>query len=128
MPYAPNELLPFDAVVRELFAPLARFMDTPGVTEIAINRPGEVFVEAGPRWTRHALPELTLARCQRLVNAIATSCDQRIDAGAPVLTARLPGTERIHLVVAPVAEQDTVSMTIRIPDPTPRSFEDYQRQ
>jgi type IV secretion system protein VirB11 len=128
MSYAPDDLLASDAVVRELLAPLAAFLTMPGVTEVAINRPGEVFVETSAHWQRHSVPALTLARCRSLANAIASYCDQRVDAGAPVLTARLPGTERIHLVLPPVAEQDTVSMTIRIPDPTPRTFDDYQRQ
>jgi type IV secretion system protein VirB11 len=128
MSYAPYELLAADAVVRELLAPLAPFIALPGVTEIAINRPGEVFVETGAHWQRHLVADLSLTRCRSLANAIASFCDQRVDASAPVLTARLPGTERIHLVLPPVAEQDTVSMTIRIPDPTPRTFGDYQRQ
>lgn len=128
MSYAPNELLASDAIVRELLAPLAPFIAMPGVTEVAINRPGEVFVESGAHWQRHAVPALTLSRCRSLANAIASYCDQRVDTGVPILTARLPGTERVHLVLPPVAEQDTVSMTIRIPDPTPRTFDDYQRQ
>jgi type IV secretion system protein VirB11 len=128
MHYAENELLAADAVVRELFRPLAPFMAIPGVTEIAINRPREVYTEAGPHWTRHAAPELSLSRCQSLANAIASYCDQRIDQGNPLLSARLPGTERIHIVLPPVAEPDTVSMTIRIPDPAPRSFDSYRRQ
>jgi type IV secretion system protein VirB11 len=128
MHYAENELLASDAVVRELFKPLAPFMDIPGVTEIAINRPCEVYTEAGPHWTRHAAPELTLSRCLSLANAVAGYCGQRLDAGKPLLTARLPGTERIHIVLPPVAEPDTVSMTIRIPDPQPRTFDSYRQQ
>jgi type IV secretion system protein VirB11 len=128
MPYAENELMAGDTMVRELLKPLARFLAIPGVTEVAINRPGEVFTEAGPHWTRHDAPELTLPRCRSLANAIASYCDQRVDAGVPLLTALLPGTERIHIVMPPVAEAGTVSMTTRIPDAMPRSFEEYQQQ
>lgn len=128
MSYAPNNVLAADAVVRQLLAPLVPFISMPGVTEVAVNRPGEVFVETGVQWQRHTVPSLTLARCRSLANAIASYCDQRVDASVPILTARLPGTERVHLVLPPVAEQDTVSITIRIPDPVPRSFDDYREQ
>lgn len=128
MPYTPNELLAQDAVVSELLKPLARFIAVPGVTEVTINRPGEVFVEAGPRWSRHAVPELTLPRCLSLANAIASYSNQRIDAELPLLTAQLPGGQRIQIIVPPAAENDTVSLTIRIPDSSTRSFDTYQQQ
>lgn len=128
MPYMPNELLPHDAVVCELLKPLAPYLGTPGVTEVAINRPGEVFIEAGPQWLRHAAPELTLQRCLGLANAIASFSGQRIDAEHPLLTAQLPQGQRIQIVVPPAAEPDTVSLTIRIPDSCTRSFDEYQRQ
>jgi len=127
MSYAANELMAEDAMVRELLKPLAGFLALPGVTEVVVNRPGEVFVEAGPHWTRHDAPELTLARCRSLATAIASYCDQRVDAGTPLLTALLPGTERVHIILPPVAEPGTVSITARVPDLAPRSFDDYQR-
>jgi type IV secretion system protein VirB11 len=127
MPYAANELMAEDAMVRELLKPLAGFLALPGVTEVVVNRPGEVFTEAGPHWTRHDAPELTLARCRSLANAIASFCDQRVDASSPLLTALLPGTERVHIVLPPVAENGIVSITTRVPDPTPRTFDDYQQ-
>lgn len=127
MIYAENEIMADDAMVRELLKPLAAYLALPGVTEVVINRPGEVYTETGPHWTRHEAPELTLPRCRSLANAIASYCDQRVDAGAPLLTALLPGTERAHIVLPPVAENGTVSITTRVPDPTPRSFDDYQR-
>ncbi len=128
MSYTENELLAQDAVVSELLKPLDPFLDVPGVTEVTINRPGEVFVEAGPHWSRHAVPELTLSRCLSLANAIASFSGQRIDAEQPLLTAQLPGGQRIQIVVPPAAENDTVSLTIQVPDSTTRTFVAYQQQ
>lgn len=123
-----NEAPPLDTSVRELFRPLAPYLDIPGVTEITINRPGEVFIEAGARWERMAAPALTLARCHSLANAIATYANQRVDAQYPLLGAQLPGFQRIQIMVPPAVEEGLLAMTIRVPDASVRSFEDYQAQ
>jgi len=128
MPSVHNEPLPLDTSVRELLRPLAPYLDTPGATDIAINRPGEVFVEAGPLWRRHSAPELTLARCWSLATAIATYANQRVDAQYPLLSAQLPGLQRIQIAVPPAVEEGTVALAIRIPDTTIRSFDVYQAQ
>lgn len=125
---APNEPLPMDASVRQLFAPLAEFLEIPGITEIAINRPGEVFFEAGPLWQCRAMPALTLQRCHSLATAIASYGNQRIDQHAPLLCTQLPGLERIQIAVPPAVEDHTVSMTIRIPDASTRELDAYQQQ
>lgn len=123
-----NDMLPLDTSVRELFRPLAPYLDIPGITEISINRPGEVFIEAGARWECQPAPELTLARCWRLANAIATYANQRIDAQYPLLSAQLPGFQRIQIAVPPAVEPGLLSMSIRVPDASIRSFDDYQAQ
>jgi type IV secretion system protein VirB11 len=119
---------PLDTSVRELFRPLAAYLDIPGVTEITINRPGEVFIEAGARWTCLPAPELTLARCISLANAIATYANQRVDAQYPLLAAQLPGFQRVQVAVPPAVEEGLVAMTIRIPDASIRSFAQYREQ
>ena len=128
MHYAPSELLAGDAMVRELLRPLADFLAIPGATEIVVNRPGELLVETGPCWTRHVVPGLTLERCWSLANAVASYTGQSIDAANPILSAQLPGGQRMQILVPPAAERDTVSITIRVPDFAVRSFEQYQEE
>ncbi|NVM77459.1 type IV secretion system protein VirB11 [Duganella sp. SG902] len=123
-----NEPLPLDASVRELLRPLVAFLDLPGVTDLVVNQPGEVFVEAGARWHRHPAPELTLERCVSLATAIATYANQRIDAEFPLLGAHLPGLRRVQIAVPPAVEPGLVAMTIRIPDASIRTFDSYQSQ
>lgn len=128
MHFEPIDLLANDAMVKELFRPLADFISIPGVTEVAVNRPYEVYVEAGPLWKRYEAPTLSLAQCMSLVNAVASYTEQGIGAYAPLLSAQLPGGERIQMIVPPAVERDTVSLTMRIPDFTTRNFEDYEKQ
>jgi len=126
MHFAPNELLSPDAMVYELLRPFETYLAIEGATEIVVNRPGEVFVEAGPEWTRYDDSQITLQRCRSLANAVATYSARHIDASAPILSAKLPGGERVTIIAPPITEADTISITIRVPDSATRSFDEYE--
>ncbi|CAH0356070.1 P-type DNA transfer ATPase VirB11 [Aquabacterium sp. CECT 9606] len=123
----PVEYFARDTMVRELMRPLAVFLLEENATEVVVNRPGEVFVEIGPEWRRFDAPELTLDRLLGLANAIATYTDQEIGPQKPILSAMLPGGERIQIVVPPAVEQDTVSMSIRRPSMSIKTLEQYEK-
>jgi type IV secretion system protein VirB11 len=126
MNYSDSDLIAQDAMVQELLRPLVRFFAVPHVTEIVVNRPGEVFVESAATWSRHEAPELTLVRCRSLATAIASYAGAIVDSERPLLTAQLPGGARIQVIVPPACERETVSMTIRIAGSQTRTFEDYE--
>ena len=119
------DVLARDAMVQELMRPLVKYLDQPGVTEVVVNRPGEVFIENGPVWERHEEAVLSLPRLLSLANAIATFTDQEIGPQKPILSAMLPGGERVQIVVPPAVEQDTVSFSIRKPSPSIKSLAQY---
>ena len=120
------ELLARDATVRDLLGPLMSFLDGEGVTEVCVNRPGEVFVEAEASWKRFEAPQLTMDRCMRLANAIATFAEQEISPNKPILSAMLPGGERVQVLLAPVIDNETAIFSIRKPSSTIRSLADYE--
>jgi type IV secretion system protein VirB11 len=122
----PVEALARDAMVRELIRPLARFMAEPGATELAVNGTREAFVEIGPAWRKFDAPDLTHDRLLALANAIATYTAQEIGPQKPILSAMLPGGERVQIVVPPAVEQGTVSMTIRLPRSSIKSIDEYE--
>jgi type IV secretion system protein VirB11 len=115
-----------DAMVRELLRPLREYLAEDGVTEIIINRPGEVFLENGPEWRKVAAPHLTLSRCLSLANAIATYTEQEIGPSKPILSAMLPDGERVQIVVPPAVEVDTVSLSIRRPSASIKTLAEYE--
>ncbi|WP_424196593.1 P-type DNA transfer ATPase VirB11 (plasmid) [Ampullimonas aquatilis] len=115
------------AMVRELLRPLEKFFNIPGVTEICINRPGEVWTEAGPSWERHDTPELDFNQCNSLAKAVASHTEQILDQDHPILSAQLPGGQRIQICIPPITERGVISMTIRIPDPTNRTLDQYTK-
>jgi type IV secretion system protein VirB11 len=85
------------------------------VTELCINRPGEVFIETRCGWQREALPFADLDWCRRLAKLVANSTAQRIDEESPLLSASLPSGERIQIVLPPATTPGTVAITIRRP-------------
>ena len=66
---SPTDLLAHDTMVRELLRPLLTYLALPGVSEIVVNRPKEVYIEIGATWQRHQAPDLTLD----LLTSLATA-------------------------------------------------------
>ncbi|MGH8254618.1 MAG: P-type DNA transfer ATPase VirB11 [Steroidobacteraceae bacterium] len=85
------------------------------ITELCINRPGEVFVETGQGWRREALNFADFDWCRRLAKLVANATRQRIDEESPLLSASLPGGERIQIVLPPASAPGCVAITIRRP-------------
>ncbi len=94
---------------------LRPFLDRPGVTELCINRPGEVFLETSAGWRRDALPAADFEWCRRLAKLVAHHTRQRVDEVTPLLSAALPSGERVQIVLPPAAAQGLVAISIRRP-------------
>ncbi|PRP68491.1 P-type DNA transfer ATPase VirB11 [Chromobacterium amazonense] len=84
------------------------------VTEIAVNRPGEVWVECRGVWQCHSVP-MSFDDAERFAMTLAAYMDDTINDVKPVLSATLPTGERVQVVCPPAVERDTVSITIRKP-------------
>ncbi|WP_455289958.1 ATPase, T2SS/T4P/T4SS family [Cupriavidus necator] len=104
---------------------LAPFLNAPGVTEVAINRPGEVAIERADGWTRYEVPQCSLDLCRKLANALVVFNKATLSPAAPIHPVRLPDGQRGQVVIPPACEPSTVSMTIRIPSPVRLRWEDY---
>ena len=126
-PSTPGNRFGRDTAVRELLRPLAGFLALDGVTEVVVNRPGEVLYEQGASWRREAVADLPVDRLQSLVRAIATYSDQAVGPRSPILSAILPDGQRIQIVVPPAVEPGLVSLSIRLPGEAIRSLDDYAR-
>ena len=94
---------------------LRPWLANPEITELCINRPGEAFVETRHGWRRESLPFADFEWCRRLAKLIANSTHQRIDEESPLLSASLPGGERVQLVLPPATTSGCVAITIRRP-------------
>ncbi|HDS1667633.1 TPA: P-type DNA transfer ATPase VirB11 [Stenotrophomonas maltophilia] len=117
-----------DTSVRHLLKPLQRWFEEDGVTEICVNRPGEVFIEKESRWERFEVPELTFDALESLATAVSKLAGQEINESHPMLSAVLPGRERVQVVSYPACEHGTVSLTVRRPSFGRRTLDQYQAQ
>jgi type IV secretion system protein VirB11 len=114
--------------VVEFLRPLRTQLDTPGVLEVCVNRPGEMLIETAHGWSAIRCDELTLERCLSLATAVATFSDQQINQERPLLAATLPTGERVQFAIPPAATRGTVSITIRKPAALIRGLDDFERE
>lgn len=85
------------------------------ITEIAINRPCEVWVEKSGEWIRLEVPEMTYDKCLAAGIAAAKFSNNDFSDVMPILSTVLPNKERAQFVMPPACEENTISLTIRKP-------------
>lgn len=113
------------AVLSGLLEPLRALMETPEITEICVNRPGEAWSEAHGVWTSHVVKDLSLDHLTSIATAVARFALGEITDSRPILSAVLPQGERIQIVIPPACEPGTVALTIRKPAQVSRTLGDY---
>jgi type IV secretion system protein VirB11 len=95
------------------------------VTDIYVNRPGEIWVETlGGATERHEAPALDRATLDRLSRQIAALSHQGISREHPLLSATLPDGARVQ-VVAPPATRGDLALAIRKHVSPDLSLSDY---
>ncbi|QDC36370.1 P-type DNA transfer ATPase VirB11 [Sphingobium fuliginis] len=99
--------------LRSYMAPLLPALSRHDVTDIFINRPGEIWLEAlGGKIERHEVPELDEANLTRFARQVAALNHQGISRAHPLLSASLPGGSRIQ-IIAPPATRGSMAIAIR---------------
>lgn len=121
---------------------IAAFLDDPSVTEIAINKPGLVWLARQGEGAMSAVevPALTYALLHSLADITASYSCQLAGTTKPLLSATIPapahgesgqggyGGYRIQVVLPPVVAQQTVAICIRKPAVLEFALADYCRQ
>lgn len=82
------------------------------VTELLVNRPGEVWVEQRGQMTRHDAPKVDDSLLQRLAEQVARVSNQGVSRERPLLAAMLPNGARVQFV-APTATRAHWALAIR---------------
>ena len=107
----------FEGTVRRLLAPVGPHLDDPAVSEIMINGPDEIFVEARERVTTPDGETRDRAVVRRLAGAgfgsaealeaaaraIAQYSGKHLGADEPSIEARLYDKSRVHILMPPAA-------------------------
>jgi type IV secretion system protein VirB11 len=122
---ANDAALPGSAYLDAYIAPLLPMLARPDVTDIFINRPGEVWIETlGGGLERHTAPEIDDAHLWRLARQIASLSHQGISREHPLLSATLPDGSRIQ-IIAPPATRGPMAMAIRKHVTSDLGLDDY---
>lgn len=130
------------ASFRAKLTPIRQYLDDPAITEIAVNRPGELFIaKRGVGYMeRIAAPELSLQLLDSLADLVAAFTSQQTDRKRPLLSATMPidlardvddtlrGGYRVQIVRAPAVPEQTLALCIRKPSLLDLSMGDYEQQ
>ncbi len=113
--------------LRTYLKPFLAWLERDDVTEILVNRPGEVWVEISgePAMRRVETAEVDDLLLSRLAAQIARVAHQGINRENPLLAASLPTGERVQLVGPPASRH--WALAIRRHRMVDLSLEDYDR-
>jgi type IV secretion system protein VirB11 len=108
---------------QKIFQP---FLDQEGVTEIAVNRPGELWYEQYGVWQKHDKAEIDSKLLKSFAVALASFNETAVDDLRPLLSGTLETGERIQVVMYPATIDKTIiSVTLRKPSKNNFSHASY---
>ena len=87
------------------------------VTEIMVNGPEDVFIERSGRIERVPTRFTSDAELYQLIDRIVSSVNRRVDESSPMVDARLPGGERVNVIIPPLALDGPTITIRRFPQP-----------
>ncbi len=92
--------------------PLQPLLEDPGVSEIMVNGPAQVYVERSGRLQRTAVRFRDDKEILELIERIVAPLGRRIDESSPMVDARLKDGSRVNAIIPPLALRGP-SLTIR---------------
>jgi type IV secretion system protein VirB11 len=95
--------------------PIAEYIGDETVTEIVINRNGEVMLERREGWESVLNDAVSYKWCDGLAMLLRNRANQDLTEDWPLLGARLQGGLRVQIVIPPAIETGKISFTIRRP-------------
>src|SRR5438874_10123029 len=101
-----------DPFLEAYLEPFRGWLAQPDVTELLVNRPGEVWIEQRGRMTCHKAPKIDDSLLQRLAEQVARVSNQGISRERPLLAAMLPNGARVQFV-APTATRAHWALAVR---------------
>ena len=101
-----------DPFLEAYLEPFRAWLAQDDVTELLVNRPGEVWIEQRGAMSCHKAPKVDDALLQRLAEQVARVSNQGISRERPLLAAMLPNGARVQFV-APTATRAHWALAIR---------------
>jgi pilus assembly protein CpaF len=103
--------------------PLEPLLREPGVTDVLVNGPDQVFIDRGSGLEQTDMRFPSESDVRRLAQRLAASVGRRLDDAVPFVDARLADGTRVHAVLGSVASPGTC-ISLRVPAQRHFSIED----
>ncbi|MFN2588402.1 MAG: CpaF family protein [Actinomycetota bacterium] len=97
------------------YGPLTEVMSRPGVTDVLVNGPDDVWAEEGGVLTRVDAAWRDADALRSFVDRILARAGVGVDPAHPVADARLPDGSRVHVVLPPIAPRGPLVSIRRFP-------------
>lgn len=94
--------------------PLEGLLGLPGVTDVVVNGPRDVYLDRGAGLERTDVEFVDDEQVRRLAMRLASVAGRRLDDACPFVDGRLPSGVRLHAVLAPLASPGTC-ISLRVP-------------
>ena len=106
------------AIEREVAAhvsgagPLEPLLGLPGITDVLVNAPSEVWLDRGRGLERAGVTFADDIAVRRLAQRLASVAGRRLDDSSPFVDAALPDGTRLHAVLPPITPHTTLSLRV----------------
>lgn len=111
----PNASLvpPGETTLRHLLAEISARLADPEVTDVQVNRPGEMVVERAGHSETYAVPSLTFDVLRSIVILAARRIGKNVGNGVESVSATLPDGQRLKGVLPPACDPGTAMLSVR---------------
>jgi pilus assembly protein CpaF len=92
--------------------PLEPLLALPGITDVLVNGPDEVYIDCGDGLVRAAVTFATDDDIRGLASRLAAAAGRRLDDAQPFVDAHLPDGTRLHAILPPLAAHPTLSLRV----------------
>jgi pilus assembly protein CpaF len=92
--------------------PLEALLALPGITDVLVNGPDDVYIDCGDGLVRAAVSFASDDDVRGLASRLAAAAGRRLDDAQPFVDAHLPDGTRLHAILPPLAEHPTLSLRV----------------
>ena len=96
---------------------LSELLDDPGITEIMINGPDEIFVEKKGQMEKWDKTFQSTEQLSDLIQQIVSRNNRAVNTKSPIVDARLEDGSRVHVVLPPIALKGPTVTIRKFPEP-----------
>jgi pilus assembly protein CpaF len=92
--------------------PLEELLALPGVTDVLVNAPDEIWFDRGAGFERSEVRFASDSAVRVLAVRLAAQAGRRLDDAAPFVDASLPDGTRLHAILPPLVGHPTLSLRV----------------